>query len=148
MVPVAITPDGRRLIFNGSAGGEPQIYSRSLEELDPVPVRGAGGSLGSLFLSPDGEWVGFNDTTDNTFKRVRVTGGPPVTVCETGVTGGGSRAASWGSHGTIVVATAASPSLMVVPEVGGIPEPLTETTDGEEHSFCLLYTSPSPRDRG
>ena len=135
MVPVAITPDGRRLVFNGSAAGEAQIYSRSLNELDPVPVRGADGSNGSLFLSPDGEWVGFNDTSDNTFKRVRVTGGPPVTICETGLSGAGYGGASWGSNGTIVFATAASPGLMIVPDVGGIPEPLTEPADGEEHRF-------------
>ena len=114
MVPVAITPDGRRLVFNGSAAGEAQIYSRSLNELDPVPVRGADGSNGSLFLSPDGEWVGFNDTSDNTFKRVRVTGGPPVTICETGLSGAGYGGASWGSNGTIVFATAASPGLMIL----------------------------------
>ena len=101
-----------------------------MNELDPVPVRGADGSNGSLFLSPDGEWVGFYDTSDNTFKRVRVTGGPPVTICETGLSGAGYGGASWGSNGTIVFATAASPGLLSVPDVGGIPEPLTGKSTG------------------
>ena len=87
--PVAISRDGRRLVFNGGAGaGEGnQIYLRALEELNPVPVRGTsreGIGIGSLFLSPDGEWVGFNDVSDGTFKRVRVTGGPPATICDRG----------------------------------------------------------------
>ena len=146
LIPVAISRDGRQLVFNGQAAGGSQIYRRSLGELNPVPVRGGKGDLGSLLLSPDGEWVAFNDDSDGTFKRVRVTGGPPATIHETG--GFGFRGASWGRGGTIVFATDTSPSLMQVPEVGGEPEALTSPTEGEEHSHphflpdghALLFT--------
>lgn len=35
----------------------------------------------ALFLSPDGQWVGFIDQPNGSLKRIAITGGPVVTIC-------------------------------------------------------------------
>ena len=130
-----VTRDGRALVFNvlsfesGQVGS--QLFVRRLGDLEAVPIRGSEG-VGSFFLSPDGESVGFNDLSDNTFKRIPVTGGPPMAIAETGTGGGGIRGVSWGDAGTIVFATAAYAGLMRVADVGGVPEPLTTPPEGSQ----------------
>jgi eukaryotic-like serine/threonine-protein kinase len=150
---VAITRDGRRLIYNGlrELRGS-QIYVRSLDQLQSLPVPGVEGFIGAIFISPDGEWVGYNDLREAKFKKVRISGGPPATICDNNNPGpgatGGFRGASWGSRGTIVFATAASPGLMQVSDAGGTPQPLTKPQNGEVHSLpqflpdgrALLFT--------
>jgi Tol biopolymer transport system component len=132
--PVTISADGRRVVFNARQGNVDRVYTRALDQIEAVPVRGLDGIVGSLFLSPDGEWIGFDDVTDATFKRIRASGGPAATICRTGVTGGGGfRGATWGTAGTIVFATAATPALMQVAEGGGEPKPVTTPGDGEIH---------------
>ena len=157
-VPFAISPDGRRVVFVSESRGVSQIYERALEGLDPIPVPGASsdGTIGSLILSPDGEWVAYIDETDRIFKRVRLTGGPPVPISVTGTTSGGLRGASWGSGGTVVFATNLAPGLMQVPETGGEPEPLTAPPEGEVHwdphflpdGRALLFTVERPGSPG
>ena len=134
----AIARDGRHVVFNGaSRSGVTQLYVRPVDQLDAVPIRGIdavlGGVLGSLFLSPDGEWVGYNDTGSSTLKKIRISGGSPVTVCKVSAGGGGFNGATWGQSGLIVFATTAVPGLMKVPDTGGVPEPLTVTAAADRH---------------
>jgi eukaryotic-like serine/threonine-protein kinase len=146
---VAITRDGRRLIYNGIRGLSSQLYVRSLDSLQSLAIPGVEGIIGAIFVSPDGEWVGYNDARDAKFKKVRISGGPPATICDNPVPGaGGFRGASWGPSGTIVFATSASPALMQVSDAGGAPRPLTKPQNGEVHTFpqflpdrrALLFT--------
>ena len=155
--PVAISRDGRRLVFAGLSRALQvnQTFVRSLDELNPVLLRGSDvlSDIGGIFLSPNDEWVGFFDLGNSVFKRVRVTGGPPVTVAEVGQ--GRDLGASWGSDGTIVFATAASPKLMRVPEFGGVPQPLTDPADNETHfqphflpdGHAVLFTTSRTQER-
>ena len=135
---VAITRDGRRLVYNGSGGLTSHLYVRSLDQLQSLAIPGVEGNIGALFVSPDGEWVGYNDVGEAKFKKVRISGGPPATICDNSNPGpgatGGFRGASWGSSGTIVFASTGSPALMQVSDAGGTPQPLTKTQNGEVHS--------------
>jgi eukaryotic-like serine/threonine-protein kinase len=132
---VAITRDGRRLIYNGIRGLTSQLYVRSLDQLQSLAIPGVEGLIGALFVSPDGEWIGYNDVRDAKFKKVRMSGGPPATICDNpGPGAAGFRGLSWGSSGTIVFATTASPALMQVSDAGGTPQPLTKPQNGEVHS--------------
>ncbi len=72
---LAITPDGSKLTYVGNRGT--QIFVRALDTLSPVAVY-TGRPLG-LFMSPDGQWIGFRDGA-GTLKKVAVAGGPAVTV--------------------------------------------------------------------
>ena len=135
---LAISRDGRFIVYNGARANGRQLYVHSLDQIDSVPIRGTeaeDGEIGSLFLSPDGEWVGFYDVRTSAIRKIRVTGGQSVTICElpgearftTGAT------ASWSRSGVIVFNSTLKPGLFKVAETGGVPEPLTQPPAGTLH---------------
>src|SRR5262245_2596699 len=114
---LAITPDGSRVVYRSNN----QLLVRALEKLEPDVLSGLGAPRG-VFVSPDGELVGFFDRT--TMKKVALTGGPPLPI--TRIDGAGSRGATWGPDRTIVYATdAASTGLQRVSAAGGDATVLT-----------------------
>ena len=116
---VAITPDGSRLVYRGNN----QLLVRALNQLEPTVLSGLGAPRG-VFISPDGQWIGFFDGT-GLLKKVAITGGPPVTIAH--ADGTGPRGASWGPDGTIIFATAANTiGLQRVSAAGGDPMVLTK----------------------
>ena len=137
--PLDISSDGTRIVFHGLGDdGVSRLYVRSLNEPMATPIKGAEGNLGSLYLSPDGEWVVFHDRSDDALKKVRVSGGSPVTIAKTGTESSPIHGLSWGADGTIVFGTDAYPGLMRVSDTGGTPERLTEPLEGELHAFPHL----------
>jgi eukaryotic-like serine/threonine-protein kinase len=116
---LALFPDGRSLVFTGVHAGVPQLYVRALDRLDSAPIAGTEGGA-SPFVSPDGRWIGF--WANGELKKVPAGGGPPVTLCRTGVPYG----ATWGSDDHIVFARAVG-GLWQVSAAGGAPEALTKT---------------------
>jgi len=130
--PIALTRDGRRLVVNVSGGDADRVMVRSMDQVQLQPVHGLEGVVGSIILSPDGEWVAFNDSKGS-LKRMRLAGGPPATIAETGIQAGGWQGASWGSAGTIVFSTSANRTLMEVPESGGTPKPRTKAGEADYH---------------
>jgi serine/threonine-protein kinase len=95
---LAITPDGSRIIYVGNQGT--QIFVRALDALTPVAV--FTGRVGGLFVSPDGQWIGFHDEL-GVLKKVAVAGGPAVTLAT--IDTAGASGATWGPDDTIIVAT-------------------------------------------
>lgn len=73
---------------------------RAVDKLDAARLTGLGGPQ-APFLSPDGEWIGFDDGL-GALKKVAVSGGPAVTL---GRLDGIMRGAAWGPDNTIVFAT-------------------------------------------
>ena len=53
---LAITPDGSRIVYRG----DNQLLVRALDQLEPTVLSGLGAPRG-VFISPDGQWVGFFD---------------------------------------------------------------------------------------
>ena len=125
---VAISPDGTRLVYMSGAGpifGE-QLYVRDLNQLVATPLPGTEGAR-NPFFSPDGEWLGFHDDRDGVIKRVSVSGGTPLPICDAASV----RGVSWGLDDTIVFAPASGQGLLRVPAVGGDPEVLTRVDGGQ-----------------
>jgi hypothetical protein len=60
-----------------------------------------GGESDNPFVSPDGEWVGY-EVGSTSLRKVSIAGGPPITIS---MTGGQLRGAAWLSDDTIVFAT-------------------------------------------
>ena len=112
---IAITPDGSRIVYRGSN----QLLVRALDQLEPTVLSGLGAPRG-VFVSPDGQWVGFVDGT--TMKKVAITGGPPETIAPSPET---IRGATWSEDGTIIFATASATGLHRVSATGGEPTVLT-----------------------
>jgi serine/threonine-protein kinase len=103
------------VVYVARHGARTQLYFRPLDQIEPIPIPGSEGA-GDPFLSPDGDWVGF--FADGALKKVPVTGGAPVTLCE--ADRGGS--ATWGVDGTIFFAPGGEGGLWRVPAAGGKPE--------------------------
>ena len=107
---VAITPDGSRIVYRGNN----QLLVRALDQLEPKVLSGLGAPRG-VFVSPDGQWVGFSDGVV-ALKRVAITGGSPMMIVPDVVL----RGATWGPDGTIIFATSTVASgLQRVSEAGG-----------------------------
>jgi serine/threonine-protein kinase len=116
---IAISPDGRELVYRAMKGGYQQLYLRALDEMEARPIPGTEDGF-SPFFSPDGQWIGY--FSYGRLKKVSLLGGPPVTLCRSLGGGGGS----WGENGTIVFAPEKpGGGLEVVSAAGGTPNVLT-----------------------
>ena len=142
------SPDGSLLAFVAqSEGGPRQLYVRRLDQLQATPLPGTEG-VRDPFFSPGGQWIGF--FADGKLKKVPVTGGAAVTLCDAPQSRGGN----WGDDGSIVFAAGTRGGLSMVSSVGGTPRPLT-TLDQEAGeithrwpqllpgSKAVLFTAPS-----
>jgi hypothetical protein len=124
-----VSLDGRRVAFMGAAAGNPppRIYVRTLDAQTETLVPGTEGAR-SMVLSPDGEWVGFQQGQQ--IKKVALAGGAPVVVVENlGLSQDlnfGPPGLTWGPNGMIVYPNNLASGLSVVRDLGGKPEPFTE----------------------
>ena len=83
---VALSPSGAHLAYVANG----QLYLRAMDEMEAVPIRGTETGRGPFF-SPDGQWIGFWAEEDGgRLKKVPVTGGAPVTLCEASSPSGAS----------------------------------------------------------
>jgi len=126
---ITITPDGSRLVYRSRG----QLLVRALNQFEPTVLGGLGLPRG-LFISPDGQWIGFFDGL--LLKKVAITGGPAVTIAS--VDGGGPRGATWGPDGTIIFATSnPTTGLQRVSSAGGDPIVLTrpDRSSGAQDHF-------------
>jgi len=115
---VAITPDGARVVY---VGGNNQLFVRPLDRLDATAIFTGAAPLNWVFTSPDGKWVGFVE--GGTLKKVAITGGPPVTIAQTGQVFG----ATWAPDDMIVFATSdPATGLQRVSAAGGAVSALTQ----------------------
>ena len=121
---VALSPDGQTLAYVAQSGGTSRLYIRPLDQLQATLLSGTEGAR-DPFFSPDGRWVAF--FTNNALKKVSVTGGTPLTLCETQINRGGT----WGPDDTIVFASHITAGLSRIPATGGTPEEITTRGEGE-----------------
>ncbi len=122
---LSITPDGTSIVYKGGARiDRTQLFVHRLDRLEPEPLT-TGGLPKGPFVSPDGQWVGFFEPgpPGAAFKKVPITGGPPVLVSRLD---GPSRGATWIDDQTIVAASGAvATGLLKLSPSGGDPVVLT-----------------------
>jgi len=117
--PVAISPNGRQLAFVAlHSGGKSQLWIRPLESSLAKPLPATDGAT-YPFWSPDSRFVGF--FADGKLKKVEVSGGPPLSICNAPNARGGS----WSRDGTILFEPAFREPLHRVPATGGKSVPVT-----------------------
>jgi tRNA A-37 threonylcarbamoyl transferase component Bud32 len=119
-IAAAISPDGTRLAFaaRGPAGKD-QLATRLLAQAQATLLPGTENAV-DPFFSPDGQWIGF--FADGKMKKISVQGGAAVALCDTA----GTRGASWGEDGWIVLSPTITSGLSRVPEAGGTLEVITK----------------------
>ncbi|MDP3775517.1 MAG: protein kinase, partial [Gemmatimonadales bacterium] len=124
---LALSPDGSWIVFVGNPGSGDQLFSRSMDRVEPVPIPGTTGGT-NPFFSPDGRWVGFN--SGSRLLKVALAGGPALPICDTD---GSFWGASWGDGDTIVFADGRG--LMRVPAAGGLPVPVAAPDSASRESY-------------
>jgi len=129
---LAISPDGRRIVFVATSDGVSKLWLRSLESGNAAPLAGTDGAV-APFWSPDSRAIGFFTTTDGQLKRIdidtrslKVLGNAPLG------TGG-----TWNQDGTILYSHLASGrEVSRISATGSEPSPATRLGASEPtHQF-------------
>jgi len=96
---VAISPDGRRLVYVGRAEGSSRLLMKEAGQVNPLAIQGTDGGS-SPFFSPDGRQLGFivNGTT---VRILPLDAGSPLTLTDKANTTAGD----WGSDGYVYFET-------------------------------------------
>ena len=76
-LPLAISPDGSRIVYVGLRDGSRQLFLRNLADVDSVLLAGTEGGR-MPFFSPDGQWIGF--FTNTQLKKLAVASGAVQTI--------------------------------------------------------------------
>jgi serine/threonine-protein kinase len=95
-----------------------------MDSLDARLISGTDKDSARPFFSPDGQWIGYVSESDQKLKKVAISGGAPVVLCDIGVTVYG---ASWYPEDTIVYSNVPS-GIMRVSSNGGTPETLIKAS--------------------
>ena len=117
---IALSPDGRTLVYTGVREGQPSLFERRLDSTDDSAIPGTAGAF-NPFFSPDGRWVGF--FADNALKKVQLRGQQTMTLCPAPNPYG----AVWHPDGTIYFASSFGRSIMRVSENGGAPQVVVQS---------------------
>jgi serine/threonine protein kinase len=136
---LALSPDGRRVVFSARQADETALWLRSLAIDDAQRLPGTEGG-GSPFWSPDSSSIGF--FADRTLKRLDLGGsdprsfdvsriGPAVVLADAR----SQRAGSWGPDDTIVFSPASGGLRRVAAQGGGPVATLTYQERGEQAHF-------------
>jgi serine/threonine-protein kinase len=92
---IALSPDGRAMVYSGPADGGSRLWVRHLDQLDATPIAGTENGT-NPFFSPDGKRVGF--IKEGTSVRIAsLAGAPTVTLTDKANTTSGD----WGDDGYI-----------------------------------------------
>lgn len=75
---VAVSPDGGRFVYSTSQG----LFLRPMDELKAKIIPGTDEGPQSPFFSPDGQWIGYWSATDKKLKKIAVSGGVSVALCD------------------------------------------------------------------
>ena len=124
---LAISPDGSRLAYVASRGSQTQLFVREMNSLESRPLPGTTNAA-APFFSPDGRWVAF--FASGALKKVALSGGTPVTLCEAPVGLGGS----WDESDEILFAPTTGSGISRVSAFGGRPQRVS-TLDESKGEF-------------
>jgi eukaryotic-like serine/threonine-protein kinase len=92
---IALSPDGRAMVYSGPADGGTRLWVRALDQLDATPIAGTENGS-SPFFSPDGKRVGF--IKEGTSVRIAsLAGAPTVTLTDKA----NSTSGDWGDDGYV-----------------------------------------------
>ena len=122
--PLALSPDGNRLVYAVQRGSTSQLYLRHLGQFEASPIPGTEGGT-TPFFSPDGRWVGFvADGTELRKVLVEEGGGASLPIGRLLDPGRVSHANFvWGADDTITAGWVGR-SLLRVQATGGELEPI------------------------
>jgi serine/threonine protein kinase/Tol biopolymer transport system component len=117
--PVAVSPDGQSFAYTAwDVDGEVRIYVRDLNEVQPR-ILAETEEAQYPFWSPDSQNLGF--FAEGKLKKVRASGGQPLTLCDAPNGKGGS----WSPEGVVVFTPTGDHPIQRVSQLGGEPVNVT-----------------------
>jgi len=121
---VAISPDGTNIVYVANQ----RLYLRPTSDLEARPIPGTETHSGVLHpaFAPDGQSIAFWAQADSTIKRIALSGGAPVTVCQVAAPYG----LTWDAGG--ILFGQSGRGIMRVAANGGKPELVIATKDDEQ----------------
>lgn len=125
--PAVVSPDGRRLAFEGWSEGRSRLWVQSLDSLAPQPLSGTE-DANHPFWSADSRFLGF--FAGGKLKKIDAAGGPPQTLCDAPQGRGGT----WNQEGVIVFAPDTTLQLHRVAAAGGASMPLGKLDESRQET--------------
>jgi serine/threonine-protein kinase len=121
---LAVSPDGGLVVYVADY----QLYLRSMSELEARPIPGTRQELTpfSPVFSPDSRSIAFYSQVDRAIKKVALSGGAAVTICQAEPARNGR--ISWDGDAILFGQNA---GIMRVSASGGQPEAIVSVKDGE-----------------
>ncbi|HXY32566.1 MAG TPA: protein kinase [Gemmatimonadaceae bacterium] len=134
---LAISPDGRKLIYVGHGEGTSRLWIKDRDQVHPTPISGTDGAL-SPFFSPDGKQVGFVKD-GKTVRLMPLDGGAPLTLTDSA----NATAADWGTDGYVYFEVDSGIARMRA--TGGKIEPVYKV---KQHELGTEWPNVLPSGRG
>jgi len=148
---LAISPDGKTILFAVSEQGRSQFWIRSLDSVSSRPLEGTDGAT-YPFWSPDSQSVGF--FTNTNLSRIDIEGGSVRVLAGAAMGSGGA----WNRDGVILFSQAPNYRIHRISASGGKPVRLEALDSGQGfHTFpsflpdgnhFLYYVVGQPEDTG
>ncbi len=115
---LALSPNGRRIVFSALVAGKRQLWLRSLDSFITQPLSGTDDAT-FPFWAPDSRYVAF--FADNKLQKLDINSGVIETICPAGAGGGGT----WNQNGVILFSNGEGAALARVNVAGDKPEAIT-----------------------
>jgi len=132
---LAVSPDGRHLVFVAVTDGRRQLWIQSFDETTPRPLDNTDDGL-SPFWSPNSQFIGFVARGEGTLKKIEPAGGPARLICPAD----SSSLPVWTRDNYILFSESRTGIFRVFAE-GGKPTPVTQVDKGQRE---LNHYWPSP----
>jgi serine/threonine-protein kinase len=120
---LAVSPQGTLVAYAAESGGRWQLHMRAIDGVESKALAGTEEAT-NPFFSPDGQWIGF--FAQGKLKKVSVTAGTTVALCEAPTGRGGS----WAGDSIYFAATVGS-GISKVSADGGAPTEVTALDRGK-----------------
>jgi serine/threonine protein kinase len=116
-IQTAVSPDGSQFVYLTTDG----LYLRSVDALDARLIAGTDRTSTQPVFSPDGRWIAYWSSNDRKLKKIAISGGVPVALCDTSMIVLGL---TWSSDNMIVYSDVGGGGVKRVSPGGGTPESL------------------------